>query len=522
MTPRATAVPAHRRPSPVPAGRARPAGPRRARQPALDPRPAPARRRGHRARVQAARAGRSSCATATARELPARARARGHLGRRAPRPGRARLPARGLLRGRARAHRRRPLPLPAHPRRDRPAPDQRGPARAAVGGARRAGAPLRQPRSATGSAAPRSRSGRRRPAASGSRATSTAGTAASTRCASSGSPGSGSCSSRASAPAPATSTSILGADGQWREKADPMAFCAEPPPDTASKVFESQLHVGRPGLDGQPGRPSSTSTSRCRSTRCTWRRGAAARAGSELADELPAYVADLGFTHVELMPVMQHPFGGSWGYHVTSYFAPDSRFGDPDGFRLLVDRLHQAGIGVILDWVPGPLRDRRVGAGEVRRHAALRGPQPAARLAQGVGLAHLQLRPPRGAQLPLRQRALLARGVPRRRAAGRRRRVDALPRLLARGGRVDAEQVRRPREPRGGAVPPGDERHRLQAGARRRPRSPRSRPPGRRSPGPTSVGRAGLRLQVEHGLDARHARLPRSATRCTAPTTTAR
>ncbi len=53
------------------------------------------------------------------------------------------------------------------------------------------------------------------------------------------------------------------------------------------------------------------------------------------------------------MPVMQHPFGGSWGYHVTSYFAPDSRFGDPDGFRLLVDRLHQAGIGVILDWVPG-------------------------------------------------------------------------------------------------------------------------------------------------------------------------
>jgi 1,4-alpha-glucan branching enzyme len=73
----------------------------------------------------------------------------------------------------------------------------------------------------------------------------------------------------------------------------------------------------------------------------------------QLATDLVAYVRDLGFTHVELMPVMQHPFGGSWGYHVTSYFAPDSRFGDPDGFRLLVDRLHQAGIGVILDWVPG-------------------------------------------------------------------------------------------------------------------------------------------------------------------------
>ncbi len=73
----------------------------------------------------------------------------------------------------------------------------------------------------------------------------------------------------------------------------------------------------------------------------------------ELAAELPAYLADLGFTHVELMPVMQHPFGGSWGYHVTSYFAPDARFGDPDGFRRLVDALHQAGVGVILDWVPG-------------------------------------------------------------------------------------------------------------------------------------------------------------------------
>ena len=74
--------------------------------------------------------------------------------------------------------------------------------------------------------------------------------------------------------------SILGADGQWREKADPMAFYAEPPPDTASKVFESQLLLGRPGLDGHPARPSSTSTSRCRSTRCTWRRGAATRAGT--------------------------------------------------------------------------------------------------------------------------------------------------------------------------------------------------------------------------------------------------
>ena len=81
----------------------------------------------------------------------------------------------------------------------------------------------------------------------------------------------------------------------------------------------------------------------------SWRKG---RSYRELADELVAYVNDMGFTHVELMPVMEHPFGGSWGYQVTSYFAPTSRFGDPDDFRLLVDRLHQAGIGVIVDWVP--------------------------------------------------------------------------------------------------------------------------------------------------------------------------
>ena len=73
----------------------------------------------------------------------------------------------------------------------------------------------------------------------------------------------------------------------------------------------------------------------------------------EIADSLVPYLSDLGFTHVEFMPVMQHPFGGSWGYHVTSYFAPDARFGDPDGLKRLIDRLHQAGIGVILDWVPG-------------------------------------------------------------------------------------------------------------------------------------------------------------------------
>src|SRR5207244_818148 len=88
----------------------------------------------------------------------------------------------------------------------------------------------------------------------------------------------------------------------------------------------------------------------------SWRRnpleGGRVLSYRELADELSAYVLDLGFTHVELLPVMEYPFSGSWGYQVTGYFAPTARFGPPDDFRAFVDRLHERGVGVILDWVP--------------------------------------------------------------------------------------------------------------------------------------------------------------------------
>jgi 1,4-alpha-glucan branching enzyme len=145
---------------------------------------------------------------------------------------------------------------------------------------------------------------------------------------------------------------VLGADDQWREKADPMAFAAEVPPAQSSKVFESHHTWGDDEWMEQrkSGGAHEKPMSAYELHLASWRRG---RSYTELADELVDYVAETGFTHVELMPVMQHPFGGSWGYHVTSYFAADSRFGDPDGLRLLIDRLHQAGIGVILDWVPG-------------------------------------------------------------------------------------------------------------------------------------------------------------------------
>ncbi len=150
---------------------------------------------------------------------------------------------------------------------------------------------------------------------------------------------------------------VLGADGYWREKADPMAAFAEEPPKTSSRVFEStHVWADEEWMKARATKqPVAEAMSVYEMHLGSWKRhpGGGFWSYDELADDLVPYLADLGFTHVELMPVMQHPFGGSWGYHVTSYFAPDSRFGDPDGFRRLVDRLHQAGIGVILDWVPG-------------------------------------------------------------------------------------------------------------------------------------------------------------------------
>ena len=82
----------------------------------------------------------------------------------------------------------------------------------------------------------------------------------------------------------------------------------------------------------------------------SWRKGLTY---SALADDLVDYVSRQGYTHVEFLPVAEHPYEGSWGYHVTGYFAPVSRLGSPDEFRHLIDALHQAGIGVIMDWVPG-------------------------------------------------------------------------------------------------------------------------------------------------------------------------
>ena len=153
---------------------------------------------------------------------------------------------------------------------------------------------------------------------------------------------------------------VRGADGHWRDKADPMAFHTEVPPHTASVTFAS-THTWSDdewmAERAQQTRPDQQPMSVYEVHLGSWRHHPRGPAEStytydDLAEHLTAYVVEMGFTHVELLPVMEHPFGGSWGYQVTSYYAPTSRFGDPDGFRRLVDALHAAGIGVIVDWVP--------------------------------------------------------------------------------------------------------------------------------------------------------------------------
>jgi 1,4-alpha-glucan branching enzyme len=144
---------------------------------------------------------------------------------------------------------------------------------------------------------------------------------------------------------------ILGPDGTWHRKADPMARLAERPPATASVVTEARFDWGdtawlvRRAQQNLLESPMSVYEVHLGS----WRPGLSY---AELASQLTDYVTEMGFTHVEFLPVAEHPFGGSWGYQVTSYYAPSSRFGSPDEFRHLVDSLHQAGIGVIVDWVP--------------------------------------------------------------------------------------------------------------------------------------------------------------------------
>nr|WP_253895449.1 1,4-alpha-glucan branching protein GlgB [Corallococcus exercitus] len=144
-------------------------------------------------------------------------------------------------------------------------------------------------------------------------------------------------------------------------KADPFAFRTETPPATASVVHDLQryawgdsawLEAREKHVDAAH-HPWSVYEVHLGSWRRVVEDGDRPMTYRELAPELSRYVKETGFTHVELLPVSEHPYGGSWGYQVGGYYAPTSRFGHPDDFRYLVDYLHQEGIGIIVDWVPG-------------------------------------------------------------------------------------------------------------------------------------------------------------------------
>ena len=144
---------------------------------------------------------------------------------------------------------------------------------------------------------------------------------------------------------------VCGVDGAWVDHADPMARATEIPPLTASVVEESSYVWSDSSWiqERSQFQPWRAAVSVYEVHLGSWKVGLSYK---ELATELVEYIQDQGFTHVEFLPVTEHPYGPSWGYQVTSFFAPTSRFGSPDEFKFLVDALHKAGIGVILDWVP--------------------------------------------------------------------------------------------------------------------------------------------------------------------------
>ncbi|MFK7807154.1 MAG: 1,4-alpha-glucan branching protein GlgB [Saprospiraceae bacterium] len=152
--------------------------------------------------------------------------------------------------------------------------------------------------------------------------------------------------------------SVVAYNGMTLEKGDPFARHWETRPATGSKVYSSKYKwkdskwmKQRKKLAGKP-QPMSVYEVHLASWKRRVEESNRSLTYREMADEMVAYVAETGFTHVEMMPVMEHPYDPSWGYQITGFFAPTSRFGTPDDFKYLVDAFHQAGIGVILDWVP--------------------------------------------------------------------------------------------------------------------------------------------------------------------------
>ena len=213
-------------------------------------------------------------------------------------------------------------------------------------------------------------------------------------------------------------------------KSDPMAFAAEVRPDTASIIFD-ETTLPRPHSAADTINARNAPISIYEVHLGSWRRGDGNRWLSyrELAEHLPRYARDLGFTHIELMPVNEHPFDGSWGYQPTGLYAPTSRFGSPEDFAHLIDACHREGLGVLLDWVPGHFPDDPHGLGHFDGTALYEHANPLQGRHLDWGTLIYNYGRTEVVEFPRRQRAVLARSLWGRWPSRRCRRLHALSRL---------------------------------------------------------------------------------------------
>ena len=340
-------------------------------------------------------------------------------------------------------------------------------------------------------------------------------------------PASGRASSLASPRRGSTSfTSLRTQNGYERDKSRSLRLLHEMPPRTASVVWDLDYDWNDAAWMAQAQAPKIARRADLDLRGASRLLDARPRRGQPLADlpraraRLADYVKKLGFTHVEFMPIMEHPFYGSWGYQTTGYFAPTTRYGTPQDLMYLIDYLHQHGIGVILDWVPAHFPTDGHGLAYFDGTHLYEHADPRQGFHPDWEHAHLQLRPQRGAQLPDLERAVLARQIPHRRPARRCRRLDALSRLLAQDGRMDSQPLRRPREPRSHRLPAALQRTRSTANYPDVQTIAEESTAWPMVSRPTYLGGLGFGLKWDMGWMHDTLRLPRPATRSTASTIT--
>ena len=240
---------------------------------------------------------------------------------------------------------------------------------------------------------------------------------------------------------------IVTPSGETILKADPYGFRAQLRPDTASVVASLNYRW----RDGAWRKKQAAGDSYSRPMNIyevhagSWRQHPDGSFYSyrELAEELVPYVKDMNYTHVELMPLCEYPFDGSWGYQATGYFAPTSRYGEPEDLMYLVDQCHRNGIGVILDWVPGHFCRDAHGLRHFDGEPLYESGNPLLAENKDWDTMNFDYGRPEVRSFPDFQRPVLAGGIPFRRAADRCGSQHALPGLWEKRGRMAGQQVRR-------------------------------------------------------------------------------